>query len=314
MPYVSNLEPKYSEAEHSHYEHPHTELPNTGHPGRERHEAALPHPLIHLDTVNSTNSYARSLLSGTTAPAHLTTIVTDHQSAGRGRLGRTWVTTAHNALTATTLLRLPSPLPHEAPAWCLHAAALAIRDALAPLLRPHGHRVTTKWPNDVLIDGQRKICGILAEDLGERDGTHYLAVGYGVNIVMDADARPAPHATALSLEGDSDAATSPLARRDALLATIVDGINSRFTALHAAQWDPSESGLHEEAQAHCVTLGQRVALPQPHQPSPDAQTAPMEYGRALALDRSGALIVEREDGTHSLITTGDVLLPHEYQP
>lgn len=314
MSYISNLESQYSETGHSHHGHPDTEPPNTGHLGSTRDKVPFPHPLIHLNTIDSTNSYARTLLSGATTPAHLTTIITDHQSAGRGRLGRTWVTTAHNALTATTLLRLPSPLPHEAPAWSLHATALAIRDALAPLLRPYGRRVSTKWPNDVLIDGERKICGVLAEDLGERDGAHYLAVGYGVNIVMDADARPAPHATALSLEGDTDALASASARRDELLAAIVEGINSRLNALHAAQWDASDSGLHEEAQFHCVTLGQRVALPQPHQPSPEAQSAPMEYGRALALNRSGALIVEREDGTHSLITTGDVLLPHEYQP
>lgn len=289
MPYVSNLEPKFD-------------------------GVAQQHPIIHLDTVDSTNSHARTLLTTTTPPPHLTTIIADHQSAGRGRLGRSWVTTRHGALTATTLLRLPSPLPNEAPAWCLHATALAIRDALTPILRPHAHTVTTKWPNDVLIDGERKICGILAEDLGQTHGSHYLAIGYGVNIIMDANARPAPHATALSLEGDEEATHAPLTRRATLLEAILNGIDARFRALQAAQWDPTSSGLADEAQRHCVTLGQRVALPHAHSSAPEAQTSPMKYGRALAIDRSGALVVEREDGTHSLITTGDVLLPHEYHP
>lgn len=277
-------------------------------------EACHPHPLIHLDSVDSTNSYARTLLSGSQRPEHLTTVIADHQRAGRGRLGRTWITAPFSALTATTLLQLPSPLPHDAPAWCLHATSLAIRDTLAPLLNPHGHSVTTKWPNDVLIDGERKICGILAEDLGTHSGTHYLAVGYGVNIAMDADKRPTPHATALDLEGDELAISDPLARRRLLLGDILTGLHARLKTLQEEQWDATASGLFEEAQRHCVTLGHPVALPQPHQPSLNTQKVPVTYGRALALDHSGALIVEREDGTHILITTGDVLLPHEYQP
>ena len=121
-------------------------------------------PVYYVESVTSTLDLAASLLADTATPTpHLTTIIADRQSAGRGRLGRSWITPPGQALLASTIISLPVSLHADALGWIVHACALSVRRALAARLKPLGHTVTLKWPNDVLVDGSRKICGILAQ-------------------------------------------------------------------------------------------------------------------------------------------------------
>ena len=113
-------------------------------------------PVYYVDNTPSTLDVAASLLADTTIPTpHLTTIIADRQSAGRGRLGRSWVTPPGQALLASTIVSLPVSLPADALGWIVHACALSVREALATRLEPLGHAVSLKWPNDVLVDGAR---------------------------------------------------------------------------------------------------------------------------------------------------------------
>ncbi|MFQ9340669.1 MAG: biotin--[acetyl-CoA-carboxylase] ligase, partial [Actinomyces sp.] len=124
----------------------------------------VPSPVYHVSDTSSTLDLAASLLADTTtATPHLTTIIADRQSAGRGRLGRTWTAPDGQALLASTIVSLPISFPTEMLGWLVHACALSVRDALSLRLSPLGHTVSLKWPNDVLVDGARKVCGILAQ-------------------------------------------------------------------------------------------------------------------------------------------------------
>ena len=89
---------------------------------------------------------------------HLTTWATLDQRAGRGRLGREWVSPAGKCLSATVLVHTRR-MPEDALAWMPLAAGLALAEALDPLV---ADRAGLKWPNDVLVDG-RKVAGVLCE-------------------------------------------------------------------------------------------------------------------------------------------------------
>ncbi|HLO76457.1 MAG TPA: biotin--[acetyl-CoA-carboxylase] ligase, partial [Magnetospirillum sp.] len=134
----------------------------------------LPAPFSHvrLDSVGSTNDEARRLaLSG--AAADLLVVSAAHQTAGRGRRARPWISPIGN-LHCSTLIRLDGDLGTAAQLG--FAAAVALVDAFRTLVP--GVPFTCKWPNDVLARG-RKCCGMLLEPVGRE----WLIVGVGVDVV-----------------------------------------------------------------------------------------------------------------------------------
>ena len=261
-------------------------------------------PVYHISDTSSTLDVAASLLADTaTATPHLTTIIADSQSAGRGRLGRSWVTPPGQALLASTIVSLPTSLPTDGLGWILHACALAVRDALAERLTPLGHTVTLKWPNDVLVDGARKICGMLAQlALASSPFTTTVILGYGVNIAQQAGTMPTAQATSLYAEGDAAAGEDPTDVSYRLLAAILTGLDARIRAL-IAHGDAASSGLHAEAEAAMPTIGTRVVLASPT----DAHATPALEGLATGLAPTGALLVRTDDGRTHQIDAGDVL-------
>ena len=106
--------------------------------------------LLYLPTVDSTNSLAMKLANE--QPEEGVVVLTDSQTAGKGRLGRRWVDVAGCNVLSSTLLR-----PHFPPHFLIMVASLAIVDAI---IETCGVTATIKWPNDVLI-GERKVAGIL---------------------------------------------------------------------------------------------------------------------------------------------------------
>ena len=260
--------------------------------------------IYHVDSTPSTNDLAISLLADTATPTpHLTTIIADQQSAGRGRLGRTWVAPDGQALLASTIVALPASLPSDQLGWLVHACALSIRDALSTRLQPLGRTVALKWPNDVLVDGTRKICGILAQ-LAPASSPFTTAVilGYGINIAQDADHLATPQATSLYAEGDAEAGADPTSVSHTLLAQILAGLDSRIRGL-VTHGNAQDCGLADEAANALPLLGTRIALAKPT--DPDGHPA-ME-GIALGLSPTGSLLVATDDGHTHDINAGDVL-------
>jgi BirA family biotin operon repressor/biotin-[acetyl-CoA-carboxylase] ligase len=108
-----------------------------------------------------------------------------HQSAGRGRLGRSWWDRPGESAMASVLLRPAVPVARY-PLLGI-AMACAVADAAETLVP--GVRFDVKWPNDVLHEG-RKLCGVLAETRGAGGAAPPLVVGFGINVNQDAEAWP----------------------------------------------------------------------------------------------------------------------------
>lgn len=272
--------------------------------------------VISVDSVPSTNDVARSLL---TNPAfdipHLTTVIARAQTNGRGRLGRTWATLPDRSLASSTIVRLDTtPGMRDSLAWVIVAQALATRSVLAQRLVPLGHRVEVKWPNDVVVDGSRKIAGILAEVVTLDDEDTDVVIGTGVNVSMRRTERPTPQATALSLEGDRKARTAPAPVIQQVLASQLRAFDARLDALVRADGNAARAGLLQEFRAHCATLGQPVVVRDAWDPGPIHPTAPTDpavlarTGLAVAINDDASLAVETPDGRTHTVRTGDVEL------
>ncbi|MBX9614831.1 MAG: biotin--[acetyl-CoA-carboxylase] ligase [Caulobacteraceae bacterium] len=158
-------------------------------------------PALHiLDAIDSTNAEARRRAeAGETACQW---IVARRQSAGRGRRGRNWESETGNLFS--TLLFLTQKVPAEA-AQVTFVAALAVADLLDAFAVPGS--VSIKWPNDVLIGGQ-KAAGILIESGAHASGALWLAVGIGVNLAHAPDGTERP-ATSLAAHLRPDIAYPP---------------------------------------------------------------------------------------------------------
>lgn len=231
--------------------------------------------------TGSTNADLRELADDVAHWPHLSALITRNQTAGRGRLDRTWVAPDGSALAVSVLLRdLPSD--PAARSWIPLAAGLAMSEAIAAQLP--GRDVAVKWPNDVLVDG-RKICGILAE--ATPDG---VIVGAGVNTAMTVGQLPVPTATSFAALGSE-------AEEDRLLADYLS-VLARVLAELVSAGDARASGLHAAVSARCATLGAdvRVSLPGDR----------ILEGTATAIDAEGRLVVVAEGADHA-ISAGDVV-------
>jgi BirA family biotin operon repressor/biotin-[acetyl-CoA-carboxylase] ligase len=176
-------------------------------------------------------------------------VVADHQTAGRGRLGRSWQAPPGASLLVTVLLRPGLPVG-EAHLLTI-AAALAAADACAEVA---GVRPGLKWPNDLVFeaDGEvRKVAGLLAESIVVGNRLEAVAVGMGLNVQWPS---PLPDelaaiATALNHEAGRDV------DRDAVLHAWLAGMDRRRSQ--------DRADLLRDYRAACVTLGRtvRVELP-----------------------------------------------------
>jgi BirA family biotin operon repressor/biotin-[acetyl-CoA-carboxylase] ligase len=210
-------------------------------------------------------------------------VVADHQTAGRGRLDRTWETPAGTALTFSMLVRPTAP----AAAWPW--LPLLTGYAAAKALTAHGYDAGVKWPNDILI-GERKVAGILVERV-ETPAGPAAVIGVGLNTGMTADELPVPTATSLSLEsGDAP-------DRSDLLLDLLAAIREAYDAWQLGG-DAAARRLAESYASSCLTLGRQVRVD-----LPDGRTL---EGRAVAIDESGRLVVEAADGRHE-VGAGDVV-------
>ncbi|MCI0475206.1 MAG: biotin--[acetyl-CoA-carboxylase] ligase [Anaerolineales bacterium] len=239
--------------------------------------------VVYYERIGSTNDAARQLAEAGEPEGAL--VVADEQSAGRGRLGRSWVAPARSSLLMSLILRPDLP-PRHAPRVTM-AIALGACDAICT---ETGLPAQIKWPNDLQIRG-KKFSGILAESgiVGEK--LEYVIVGIGVNVNFDtaAIAGIPPDATSLATELGRVLPRAPLAQ------AIIRSIEAYYLRLRAGQ------SLCDEYKNRLATLGQSIR----------AQTAQgIVAGRAVDVDEDGALIVQRADDSLVQLQAGDVTLSH----
>lgn len=214
-------------------------------------------------------------------------LAAEEQTAGRGRMGRSWVSPPGTALTFSVLLR-PEPVPAERRGWLPLLAGVAVARAVREV---SGLPATLKWPNDVLIaDG--KLAGVLAEQTA--DGA--VVIGIGVNVSTPADALPSGpgglRATSIAIESGGDAVP-----RSVLLARILREIEPRYLAFRDSP-NPEATGLLAEYRTLCATLGRGVRAELP--------AGSVLTGEATDVDASGRLLIATQSAVTPL-SAGDVV-------
>jgi len=275
-----------------------------------------------LDVVAETGSTNEDLLAAARAgTAEGAVLVAEHQTRGRGRQGRTWLSVPGAALTFSVLLR-PVEVPPAARGWLPLLTGVALTRALRAIT---GVEAVLKWPNDVLAGGA-KLAGILAEQAGDA-----IVVGVGVNVGAAPDGVPAARAGALA--ATSLAARGASTDRGALLVGVLRELEhwyqrwaapvtapgsmpgtargsvpgtargsvpgtARGSVPGTARGDAEGSGLRAEYLRWCSTIGRdlRVQLPG------DAQLA----GVASGIDQAGRLVVQTATGAVP-VSAGDVV-------
>lgn len=228
-----------------------------------------------VDETGSTNADALALArSG--APEGVV-LVADHQTAGRGRLGRTWQAPARSSLLATVLLR---PTPSDA-ALVMPAVATAMAAAVETCT---GVQPGLKWPNDLTVD-DRKLAGVLAETDWSDAGVA-VCVGVGVNCNWPADLPDELASTLVALNhltgADVDRAT--------LLSTFLSELDGRYAAL-------DRRSLRDEWRARSATIGRRVRV---------ELGSESVNGLAVDISAEGHLEVACDDGSRRGFAVGDV--------
>jgi BirA family transcriptional regulator, biotin operon repressor / biotin---[acetyl-CoA-carboxylase] ligase len=234
-----------------------------------------------VDEATSTNALvAERALAGESEGL---VVVAEHQTAGRGRLDRTWETPARASLTFSMLLRPVAPT--RSWPWLPLLTGYAVDKALKAL----GYDAGVKWPNDVLI-GERKVAGILVERLETPQGAAAV-VGVGLNVDLAADELPVETATSLGIESG----TTP--DRTQVLIDVLSTLHETYDAWQIGE-DLGGMRLAESYAAACVTVGREVRV---DLPSGEALT-----GLASSIDPGGRLVVEGPQGPVP-VGAGDVV-------
>lgn len=242
--------------------------------------------------IGSTNDRARELATDTGQPWRI--VLTDHQTGGRGRLGRSWQVPDRASIAVSVIVPIADP---ATAGWVPLLAGLALERAIGEVTHGAGASLhaTLKWPNDVLIadDGNRKVSGILCE-LVHLDGGHGVVVGTGVNVHQTREELPVETATSLELCG------ARIRREDLVvaylrhLARLLEPLGSDSDAVRSQALEGGRAAY----VAACSTVGAMVRI---HLPLGE-----IAEGCALGVDSSGALVLDTPQGRRTF-AAGDVV-------
>lgn len=240
------------------------------------------HVVHYFDNIASTNETAkRYALDGV---AHGTLIVTETQTGGKGRLGRTWHS-PRGGIWISLIVRPEinmSEVPKFTPIATL-AASLAIGKAT-------GLRAMVKWPNDILVGG-RKVAGILTEMTAEADRVEFMVIGMGINVNFGATDLPR------ELEGKATTLMDEMGAkvdRARLLRAILDEMDQIYIRFKAGDY-PAILG---ELKAISATLGQTIAV---------MSGSKEVTGKALGFNELGGLLIELSDGRIETVHSGEII-------
>jgi BirA family biotin operon repressor/biotin-[acetyl-CoA-carboxylase] ligase len=236
-------------------------------------------PVLYYPTVSSTMDAAKmAVLDGVTEG---TVIVADHQTAGRGRLGREWVSPPDSSLMMSIILY--PRLEH------LSRLTLVACLAIARSIEAVTHLETSiKWPNDVQING-KKVSGVLVESDVNGDKVNYAAIGLAINVNLDTDAIPEIADVATSLKRELGIPVSRLEMLAALLG--------EFEAVYKdlCRGEP----VQVEWKRRLTTLGQKVTV---------RCGDVVRKGIAEDVDDDGNLLLRLPNKKLEVISAGDVTL------
>lgn len=210
-------------------------------------------------------------------------VVAGEQTAGRGRLKRSWLTPEGNIALSVILYPEKPVLPS-----LIMMASLAVSRSIEAVT---GLETQIKWPNDVLITG-RKVCGILIESDIRNGRVNYAVIGIGININAGKDVllEVQSPATSLNLEAGKEVSRLGVIRE---LIKAMDNLYSTITP---------GGPVFSEWRERLVTLGKEVRV---------TSAEGVIEGVAESVDTDGSLLVRSHDGSLNRVVAGDVTLRRE---
>lgn len=238
---------------------------------------ARPETLLVFDTVDSTNNVLKEL-ARQGAP-HGTVVLAEHQTGGRGRLGRSFSSPRGLGLYLSALWRVEAP-----PDRLMHLTCLAAEAARRAVLEASGVEAGIKWINDLVV-GRKKLAGILTELVTTPEGLAVIC-GIGINCGQtDADFPPEVAELAVSLKQ-----LGAEADRSVLAAALIRQLEAACENLLTPEtW-------MEQYRRHCLTLGKDVRLVRNGSSTP---------AYVDDLTPEGALVVTYPDGTRETVFSGE---------
>jgi BirA family biotin operon repressor/biotin-[acetyl-CoA-carboxylase] ligase len=259
--------------------------------------------LIYLSAVDSTNSLAMRVAYE--RPDEGVVVLTDSQTAGRGRQGRRWVDLSGRNVLSSTLLR-----PFFPPYLLVMVASLAVVDSIAEACSVS---TTIKWPNDVLFE-DRKVAGILIETSRDLTGRMVAIVGIGINVnghIEDVVENFPAHAQLAATATTLEAVCGHILSRETLIAHLLRHIETNYLALQqefkhytssvsAETYGPISRLIRERWRSRLSTLGRIIQV---------RQGDKVVSGVAEDVDDNGELLLRRHSGELVSITWGDVGYP-----
>lgn len=230
-------------------------------------------------TLTSTNTVLKELSRNGTLSGGI--CLCEKQTAGRGRLDRTWSSPEGCGVWMSVLMQ-PTLPPEQVP-LITFCAALAMTKAVRDLT---GQDVRIKWPNDIVLNG-RKLCGILLEAVFNPEGQMGVVIGTGLNVRRGAYP-PELADRAIALE---EVCQPP--QRHRLIAAYLNALEEAIAAIEQGRI----SGITKPYHDFSCTLGREVQVLSP------AETF---TGVALDVDETGALLVRTQTGEVRRVLAGDV--------
>jgi BirA family biotin operon repressor/biotin-[acetyl-CoA-carboxylase] ligase len=242
-----------------------------------------------VDLVSQTGSTNADLaVRARQGEASGTVLITDFQSAGRGRQGRTWTAPPGSGIAMSILVR-PAGIDPSRWSWLSLLTGLAVSDGVR---RAADLPAVLKWPNDVLI-ADRKICGILSERVDSSEGPACV-VGVGINVGLEEEQLPVPTASSLAIAARQVGGQPP--SRTAVIATVLAAFELLYGRWEAQAGD--DASLAASYAERCDTLGRPVRVLLNEKRSVE--------GIADRIDREGRLVVRTDIGS-SVYGAGDVI-------
>ena len=242
-----------------------------------------------FDTIGSTNTRAKEMAAN--GAPHGTVLIANQQTAGRGRLGRSFHSAAGKGIYLSVILR-----PNCNPEQLMHLTCAAGVAACTAIEHAAGYRPRIKWINDLVADKQ-KLGGILTE-LSIDPSTQrvlYAIVGIGINCTHTKEDFP---------KELQNLATSLLS-----ITGITPDLASLAAALVSALWEmdrcllTDRTRLMQRYRNDCMTLGQHVVV---------LRGTQRQYGKALDIGDDGSLCVQYDDGITEWVCSGEVSIRGMY--
>lgn len=245
-------------------------------------ECSWRNTLYWYDSIDSTNTKAKAL-AREGAP-HGTVVLAGHQSAGRGRMGRSFTSEAGAGVYLSVILRHACP-----PSRLMHLTCAVAIAACQAVEQASGVRPGIKWINDLILEN-KKLGGILTE-LSIDPGTglvDYAIVGIGINCLQSEGDFPAPlDQIATSLKMVTGRHISP-ARLAAAMIEALEDTDRRLL--------PEKAAIMAQYKDECMTLGREIML---------VRADTVRYAKAVDLDENGTLLAQFPDGSTEWIQSGE---------